>query len=153
YNRLRQSLPSRTLIPAACCGRKPMEPTAMAPRRNGHGGGGFACTRPDGAKPSPAWGRVAPREKDAIIFLCSLGASSAVLIAQLVTMWGGSNGRHVSSCSAQVLSHDPNAFDAKQWRSSKQMTVVRVDFSESVLTGTGEMESVSGAEEGASGGK
>lgn len=47
--------------------------------------------------------------------------------------------------------YEVHAFDAKQWRSGKQMTVVGVDFSEFVLTGTGEVESVSGAEEGAGG--
>ena len=107
YNRLRQSRPSRALIPAACPVRRPMGPTAMAPRRNGPGGRGFACKRPNEAKPSRAWARFAMPWSAAIISLPSSDGCSAGSIARLVATWDGSNWPHVSSCSAQVLSRDP----------------------------------------------
>src|SRR5262245_21391256 len=107
YNRPRLSLPFHALTRVTCRAPRPMELTAMAPLRNGHGGQDFACRPPSVAKPNQGWARFAMRSSVAITSSRSLGAYLAALIARPAVTWGGLNWPHVSSYSAQVLSHDP----------------------------------------------
>ena len=58
YNRLRQSLLSRVLMRATCRARRPMEPTAMARPRNGHGGRGFRLQAPNRGHAQPGVGKI-----------------------------------------------------------------------------------------------
>jgi hypothetical protein len=99
---------------ATICGvsrvSRPMALMAMAQPRNGLGASAFGCKRPNVAKRNRAWARFAMRSSAAITSLRSLGASSVALIAPRVTIWDGSSWPHVSSCSAQVLSHDPKRY-------------------------------------------